>query len=265
MAFEELKVRQAAMWGSAPFENIAHTLYDMHVTVVEALGGGAGKQWLDVGCGTGELASLAARTGADVTGVDLSTHLVQTARRQAREWEVDVTFDVADCESLPYEPASFDLVSSSVGAMFAPDHAAVAAELARVCRLGGRLAMTAWIREGHIASFFDLLDEYAPSGPPEAGDPMAWGRPEHADALPGGAFDVTTSRCDATWRSPSAEEMVDAFATGFGPLKTLLAAMPSSRGDELLGRLRADFETYRTDDGIVMARPYTLIQGVRRS
>jgi ubiquinone/menaquinone biosynthesis C-methylase UbiE len=145
MAFDELKARQAAKWGSAPLENIARTLRPMHSTIVTALAGGADKRWLDIGCGTGELARLAAATGADVTGCDLSPNLIETARRQARDWGVDISFDVADCEELPYPDASFDLLSSSVGAIFAPDHRAVGAEMARVCRPGGRLAMTAWV------------------------------------------------------------------------------------------------------------------------
>jgi SAM-dependent methyltransferase len=263
MTADDMKVRQAAMWGSAPFENIARNLDSMHRTIVVALGGGAGKRWLDIACGTGELARLAAATGADVTASDLSPALVETARRQAREWGVKATFDVADCESLPYPDASFDLLSSSVGAIFAPAHEVVGAEMARVCRPGGRLAMTVWVRTGHIAVFFDLIDEYAPPPPPGAADPMDWARLEHAEAmLPG--FEVTTSSHDATWTAPSAESMVDDFATSFGPMKSLLTTLPHERADDLLARLRAHFESYRQGDAIVMARPYVLLEGVRR-
>jgi SAM-dependent methyltransferase len=262
--FEELKRRQSEIWGSAPFENIARNLADMHATVVATLGGGQGKHWLDIGCGTGELARLAAATGASVTGCDLSPVLVQTARRQAVEAQLELAFDVADAEALPYPDASFDLVSSTVGAIFAPDHAVVAAELARVCRPGGRLALTAWTSEGHIASFFALVAEYSPAGPPGGGNPMDWGRPEYAESLLGEAFAVSTSKQDATWRAPSAQHMVNDFATSFGPIKTLLAALPPARGEELLRRLGEDFETYRRGDQIEMARPYTLIEGVRR-
>jgi SAM-dependent methyltransferase len=263
MAQDELKARQAAMWGSAPFENIARTLDSMHRTIVAALGGGAGKRWLDIACGKGELARLAAATGADVTGCDLSPALVETAARQAREWGVAAAFDVADCESLPYPDASFDLLSSSVGAIFAPAHEAVGSEMARVCRPGGRLAMSVWVRTGHIESFFDLIDEYAPPPLPGAADPMDWSRLEYAEAMLQG-FEVTASSHDATWTAPSAESMVDDFATSFGPMKTLLATLPGERADDLLARLRADFEAYRQGDSIVMARPYVLLEGVRR-
>jgi SAM-dependent methyltransferase len=263
MARNELKARQAAMWGSAPFENIARTLHSMHRTIVAALGGGAGKRWLDIACGTGELARLAAATGADVTGCDLSPALVETARRQAQGWGVEAAFDVADCEALPYPDASFDLLSSSVGAIFAPSPEAVGSEMARVCRAGGRLAMTVWLRTGHIESFFDLIDEYAPPPPPGAADPMDWSRLEHAEAMLQG-FEVTASSHDAIWTAPSAESMVDDFATSFGPMKSLLTALPRERANDLLARLRAHFETYRRGDAIVMARPYVLLEGVCR-
>ena len=126
MAFEELKERHAAMWGSAPFERVAGTLADMHERVVETMGGAAGTTWLDVGCGTGELAFMAAATGADVTACDLAPNLVETARRQAAERGLEIPFEVGDAEALPYGDASFDIVTSSIGAIFAPNHAAVA-------------------------------------------------------------------------------------------------------------------------------------------
>ncbi len=106
MAFEELKQRHAAMWGSAPFERIAVTLAEMHQAIVDAVAGAPGKRWLDVGCGTGELALAAAATGAEVVGADLSPVLVETARRQAAERNVKVTFEVGDAEALPYGAAT---------------------------------------------------------------------------------------------------------------------------------------------------------------
>ena len=98
--------------------------------------GGPGDRWLDVGCGTGELVFMAVETGADVTGPDLAPVLVETARRQAAERGLDITFEVGDVEALPYGDESFDVVTSTVGAIFAPDHEAVASELARVTPAG---------------------------------------------------------------------------------------------------------------------------------
>ncbi len=136
MAFEELTSRHAVMWGSAPFENIADLISDMHLALVERLAPHAGEHWLDLACGAGDVAFHAARAGAIVTGSDLSPTLVETAQRRAEEHGLDLTLEVADCQNLHYADASFDVVSSSVGVIFAPDHERVASELARVCRPG---------------------------------------------------------------------------------------------------------------------------------
>ena len=187
MAFEELKERHAAMWGSAPFERVAGTLADMHERVVETMVGGArGEPGSTSGCGTGELAFMAAATGADVTACDLAPNLVETARRQAAERGLEIPFEVGDAEALPYGDASFDIVTSSIGAIFAPNHDAVASELARVCRPGGRLGMTAWTKaEGGVDKFFEIIGSYAPPPPPGAGIPFEWGEPAHCEELLG--------------------------------------------------------------------------------
>jgi ubiquinone/menaquinone biosynthesis C-methylase UbiE len=160
MPFQELKNRHAAMWGSAPFERIAETLADMHQAIVDAVRAGSGDRWLDVGCGTGELAFMAAETGAEVTGLDLSPTLIETARRQAAERSASSRFEVGDVEALGYPDESFDIVTSSVGAIFAPNHDLVASELARVCRAGGRLALTAWATDAGADEFFEIIGRY---------------------------------------------------------------------------------------------------------
>src|SRR3954453_12455980 len=135
MAFQELKERQAFVWGNAPFETVADSLADVHEAIIAAVGPAEGKRWLDVACGTGELADRAARAGADVVGVDFAPVLIETAKRQFP----GIDFRVGDAEALELPDASFDVVTSTFGAMFAPDQAAAAGELARVTKPGGRL------------------------------------------------------------------------------------------------------------------------------
>ena len=245
MAFEELKERHAAMWGAGPFEQIAENLVAMHDALIAAVEGKPGDAWLDVGCGTGELAFRAAATGAAVTGCDLAPVLVETARRQATERGLEIPFEVADCENLPYADASFDIITSSVGAIFAPDHARVAAELARVCKPGGRLALSAWTTDGRIGDFFRVIASYSPPPVEGAGLPTQWGDPDHCESLLGADFDLTITHLNTPWEGESGEAIWDEFSEAFGPIVTLHAharARPrcrtASRPDRALRRRR---------------------------
>jgi ubiquinone/menaquinone biosynthesis C-methylase UbiE len=264
MAFEELKERHAMMWGSAPFERIADTLAEMHESIVRAVAGGPGRRWLDVGCGTGELAFMAAETGADVTAADLAPVLVETARRQAADRGADVTFEVADVEGLPYGDASFDIVTSSVGAIFAPDHTAVAGELARVCRPGGELALTAWTSGGSVDEFFRIIGSYAPPPPPGAGVAATWGEPGYAETLLGDHFEITTTDRNTPWVKETADEMWAEMSEAFGPIKTLLGALPADRAESFRTEMLAFFAGEQDETGISFDRPYLLVYGVRK-
>ena len=264
MAFEELKERHAAMWGSAPFENVAWTLADMHERVVAAMDAGADTRWLDVGCGTGELAFMAAATGADVTGCDLAPNLVETARRQATERGLEIPFEVGDAEALPYDNASFDVVTSSIGAIFAPDHAAVASELARVCRPGGQLGLTAWRTAGGVDRFFEIIGSYAPPPPPGAGIPLQWGEPEHCEELLGDAFELVITGHNTPQTGETPEEFWELMSESFGPIKTLLGALPPERAEAFRDEMLAFLEEEQTPDGVTMDRFYNLIVGTRK-
>jgi SAM-dependent methyltransferase len=265
VAFEELKQRQAAMWGSAPFEVVAVGLADMHEAVVAAVAGQPGERWLDVGGGTGELALRAAATGAQVTGSDISESLVATARRQAAERGVDVSFDVADAEQLPYPDASFDIVTSSIGAIFAPDHARVASELARVCSPGGRLVMTTWTASGSVGDFFRLIGTYAPPPAEGAGSPMQWGAADYCSAMLGEAFQVEIRPSVSTRSTETAHELYAEMEEGFGPIQTLLGTLEPSRAAAFRDDLRGFFEGFATSDGAAWVRDYLLVLGRRRS
>ncbi len=259
----ELKQRQADVWGSAPFELVAPTLTGMHEAVLDSVNAGPGDRWLDVACGTGELARMAVRTGAEVVGADSSPALIATAERLSEG--LGVRFEVADVEALPYDDGAFDIVTSTVGAIFAPHHEAVADQLSRVTRLGGRLAMTAWIRNTEGTDPFDVFDSYAPPPPPEAADLLAWGEEEHASDLLDATFELTVTRHISPWRSESAATMVEQAATAFGPIKTLLANLPADRAASLRSELIERLDQHRTGDTeVTVDRQYVLIVGVRR-
>ena len=145
MAFQELKARHGVVWGSGPYERISEHLAIAHDHLLGAVEPQPGERWLDVATGTGEIAVPAARRGASVTAIDIAPRMIETARERARASGVDVTLEVGDAERLPYPDAEFDVVVSAFGVMFTPDQRAAAAELARVTRPGGRLALLAGI------------------------------------------------------------------------------------------------------------------------
>lgn len=264
MAFEELKAKQSSIWGSGPYERISEHLEVAHAHLLAAVEGHAGRRWLDVATGTGEIAVRAALDGATVTGLDLAPALIASARGRAAGAGVEVQFDLGDAENLPYDDGSFDIVTSSFGVMFAPDHAAVAAELARVTRPGGRLALVNWHRSIGVAEMFGVMAPYMPAPPEGAGSPFAWGDRSHVDALLGEAFELSyeAGDCPQTGRSPS--EIWELFSTSYGPTKTLVESLDPGARDALREDWEAYFEPFRSNGGVSQPRPYLLVLGRRR-
>lgn len=264
MAFEQLKERQSVMWGSAPFEQIERSIAAMHDELVEQLAPQPGERWLDAGCGTGAVAIRAARAGADVVGSDLAPELIRTAKRRVEQEGLDVELEVGDCEALPYADASFDVVSSSVGVIFAPDHAAVASELARVCRPGGRIGITAWRASSGVGQMFQAMRPFQPAPPDGVGSPFQWGEEDYASAMLGDAFDLRFVEANAPDRGESGKAMWDLFASDYGPSYTLATSLDAGRRAELDETMTAFFESYREGDAINQPRLFLLILGTRR-
>lgn len=264
MAFQELKQRQSVVWGAGEYEPIVEMTKDIHARLVEALEPKPGERWLDAACGTGAVALRAARAGADVTGLDLAPALIETARRKAVAEDLDVTFEVGDAEDLPYEDASFDVVVSAIGTMFAPDHQAVARELARVCRPGGRLGLANWGTGPGAADIFRLMAPFSPPPPPGAGKPFDWGREEHVRELLGDAFELEFGTEETPLVDESGEAVWNRLSTAYGPTKTLVASLEPERREELRRTMVEFFETHRQDGGIHQRREYLLVLGRRR-
>jgi SAM-dependent methyltransferase len=171
---EPLKERMRATWMAGDFGKIAeHSAKDAE-RFVDDLGVTPAMQILDVACGTGNLAIPAARKGAQVTGVDIATNLLEQARARASAEGLQITFKEGDAEQLPFPDAQFDLVMTMFGAMFAPDPEKVASELARVCRPGGKIAMANWTPDGFTGKMFRLTNRYLPP-PVELPAPTLWG------------------------------------------------------------------------------------------
>ena len=264
MAFEELTARHAQVWSAAPFEKIAAIITEMHVALVAHLAPQPGEKWLDLGCGTGDVAFHAARAGAIVTGSDLSPALIETARRQAAELGLDVTLEVGDAQALGYADASYDVVSSSVGVIFAPDHARVASELARVCRPGGRVGLTAWRRDSGVGDIFAGMAPFMAPPPEGAGSPFQWGEPSYVEQMLGGAFDLTIEELDTRHVGDDPAEMWDLFRTSYGPSAVLWSSLDEDRRRELDDAMTAVWEKHRSGDRIDMERRYIVVTGIRK-
>jgi SAM-dependent methyltransferase len=264
MTFEDLKQRQRVIWGAAPFERVAAEIADVHDDLVERLEPLAGVEFLDVACGTGGVAERAAARGATVTGADFADTLVETARARAGERGFEIRYEVADAERLPFEDASFDVVASCFGVMFAPDHGAAARELKRVCKPGGRVGIASWTPDGTIGDFFRISATFQPPPPPSAGNPLAWGTEGHVRELLGDAFELQFFSLETTQVGESGEQLWTLFSTSFGPTKTLADSLPPDRRDALHHTYVDFWERYRTADGIRQPRQYLLAIGQRR-
>ena len=262
MAFEELKQRQSVMWGAGPYQNVTETLTDMHEQIVDRLDAQPGLRWLDLACGTGAVAERAAERGADVTGLDLSPGLIETAQERAQQRDLSIDYVVGDCEDLPFEEASFEVVSSCVGVMFTPDHEASARELVRVTQPGGRIALANWTPEGGLGQMFKVMAPYQPAPPPSS--PFDWGKPDRVRELLGDAFELELETHVSTLRLPSGEAYWELFSTSYGPTKVLADSLGGRREDLHRDWVAFFEENYRADGEIAHTREYLFVYGTRR-
>jgi ubiquinone/menaquinone biosynthesis C-methylase UbiE len=227
---EALKTRLKATWESGDYAHFAHYLEDGALQFLSRLQVLPGTEMLDVGCGAGQIAIPAAQAGARVTGVDIAANLIARARERAAAAGVDARFDEGDAENLPYPDASFDLVVSLIGAMFAPRPDLVAAELLRVCRPGGRIAMANWTPEGHVGQMFKVIGSHVPP-PPLMVSPLKWGDTATVrDRLAPGARNITTEKRLYPMRYPfPPAEVAQFFFDYYGPTLRALAALDETK------------------------------------
>ena len=220
-----VKARQQAMWTSGDYAVIGATLQIVGELLNEAADVRAIHRVLDVASGSGNATLAAARRFASVTSTDYVPALLERGRRRAdAEGFANVTFELADAEALPYPDASFDVVLSTFGVMFAPDHQRAAAELIRVCRPGGRIGLANWTPAGFLGQLFRLIAVYVPPAP-GVQSPLLWGTEAHVRELfPGAAQIEHTTRMFAfRYRSP--EHWVEVFRAFYGPTHTAFLAL----------------------------------------
>ena len=222
---DALKARLKATWMDGNYDLFSRFMEKSAVEFLDRLGVDSRSTLLDVACGSGQVALIAARRGAKVTGVDIATNSILAARGRAASERLDVRFDEGDAEALPYKLASFDVVTSLYGAMFAPRPELVVSELLRVCRPGGRIAMGNWTKEGFIGQMFKTVARFiAPPGMPS---PVLWGDESTVrERFGDGVSDLQLTRVNYRFDYPfSPEDVVEFFRENYGPAARAFAAL----------------------------------------
>jgi len=223
--FSAIKTRQQATWASGDFAVIGTTLQIVGELLAEAVDVRAGERVVDVAAGNGNATLAAARRFAEVTSTDYVAALLDKGKLRAEAEGLNIAFEVADAEALPFANSSFDVALSTFGVMFAPDHIRTAGEMLRVVRSGGRIALANWTPEGFIGQLFKIVGTYLP---PPAGlkSPALWGTEPHLVALFGSqAADIRCVRRQFNFRYFSAAHWIQVFREFYGPTLKAFAAL----------------------------------------
>jgi ubiquinone/menaquinone biosynthesis C-methylase UbiE len=220
------------MWALGDYHRFAMaTVWGLGPLLVRACGVSAGQRVLDVAAGTGNVAIRAAQAGASVVASDVTPEHFDAGRRAAREAGVDLEWIEGDAQALPFGDAEFDVVTSCFGAMFAPDHQAVASEMVRVCRRGGVIGMMNFTPNGAGGDFFRILAAYAPPAPSGALPPLLWGAEDHVRNLFGrNVRSLTMTRREYAETASSPREYFELFRQSFGPMVAIHASLSDEPG-----------------------------------
>ena len=224
------------IWALGDYHRFAKDMiWNFGPTLVAACGISAGQRVLDVAAGTGNVAIRAAQAGASVVASDLEPAQFEAGRREARACGVELEWVQADAAALPFADGEFDVVTSSAGAIFAPDHQAMADELVRVCRPGGTIGMITFTPEGMAGEFFELFGRYAP--PPEPGEqePILWGVEQHVRELFGDRLSRSKlTRGTYVERAPGGPQgFIDYYKQTFGPVIAIYDSLDAGGRAEL--------------------------------
>jgi SAM-dependent methyltransferase len=242
------------------YDRLEAVLQPVHDQLVERLAPADGDCWLDLASGSGDVTRRAARAGASVVGIEPTAPLVERLRSDAEAAGLDVRFDIGDPEYLPYDDESYDVLVSSFGFITSPDHANVAAELARVARPGARLGFTAWKPNPKLGELYrGFTDE-----PLEGRESTEWGREDHVEDMLGDDFELEFEDGTLMIDAASGEELWELFSLTAPPVRGLLAKLDPDAAERFHAAFVELYETYRKGDRVLAPRRYLLTLGTRR-
>ena len=248
-----LKTRQQAAWSSGDYAVVGTTLQIVGEELCEALDVRSGHKVLDVAAGNGNASLAAARRWCDVTATDYVPKLLDRARERAGADRFDIAFQEADAEALPFADGSFDAVVSTCGVMFTPNQERAAAEMARVCRRGGKIGLANWTPTGFIGQLFKTIGKH---NPPPAGvkSPALWGtRARIAELFDGQASAVVVTDKNFVFRYRSPDHWLEIFRNYYGPVLKTFAALDAAAQAALTSDLRALIAQFnRSGDGTMV-------------
>ena len=257
-----LKSRQQATWASGDFAIIGTTLQIVGEDLCEALDLRAGQRVLDVAAGNGNAALAAARRWCNVTATDYVPALLERANERAVAERLPMEFEIADAEALPYADGSFDVVTSTFGAMFTPDHERPAKEMLRVCRPEGRIGLANWTPDGFIGHLFKTIGRYIPP-PQDMKSPALWGTKAHISDLFG--RDASAIRAETKtfmFRYRSDDHWIDIFRTYYGPVLKAFEMLDARKHEALTADLKSLIARFNAAHDGTMVVPSEYLQVV---
>ena len=258
-----------SVWNSpgARYDDISRSIADAIEHAVERLQPKARERILDLATGTGWGSRIIAQRflGVQLVGSDIAEHMLEYARATASLQRLDIEYQHADAERLPYADASFDGIVSTFGVMFVGKPEAAAAELARVVKRGGRVVLSTWTPDGAVSRMFGVMKPFMPA-PPQSPppSPFEWGKRERLEQLLGESFELSFEEGTNHFRYASGEQAWNLWVNHYGPAKTLASNLDDAKREEFKRAMIAWHETYPSELGYDQPRQYLITRATRR-